>query len=75
MSDLNTSDQPSWLELESVRPLAEASKRTSLSPDTLSRHYREYVIDLSPRRRGMQLKHILAIAAGTLTATKKRKAR
>jgi hypothetical protein len=55
---------PTWLELESVRPLPEVERITSLSEDTLRRRYRQYIKQLSPRRQGMQLKHALAIARG-----------
>jgi len=56
---------PSWIELESTKPLSVAAKITSLSPDTLRREYPKYVVQLSSRRDGMQLKHALAIANGT----------
>jgi hypothetical protein len=55
---------PTWLELESVKLLREAEQITTLSRDTLVRRYPEWIVDLSPRRRGMKLKHILQIAAG-----------
>ena len=60
--------QPSWLELESVIPLeAEADgisveKITTLSADTQQREYPEFILQLSKRRRGMNLKHALSIA-------------
>jgi DNA-binding Lrp family transcriptional regulator len=56
----------SELDLESTRPMTEASQRTGLSAETLRRRYRKYVRQLSQRRQGMQLKHILAIARGEL---------
>lgn len=62
--DQAKSHEPSWLELESIKPLTEASEITSLSVDTINRRYREYIVYLSERRRGMKLKHILQIAAG-----------
>jgi hypothetical protein len=55
---------PSWLELESVKPLDVAEEMTSLSRDTIKRRYPKYVVQLSPRREGMKLKHILQIAGG-----------
>jgi hypothetical protein len=61
-----TKSEPDWLELESSKPLSMASKITSLSEDTLKRRYAEYVTQLSERRRGMKLKHILAITNGTI---------
>ena len=56
--------EPTWLELESVKPMPEAAKITSLSEDTIQRRYPEWIVHLSPRRVGMKLKHILEIAAG-----------
>ena len=61
-----TQEPPSWLELEAVQPLTESSKITNLSPDSLKRHYPDYVVRLSDRRRGMKLKHALDIAAGRI---------
>jgi hypothetical protein len=55
---------PSWIELESVRMLDEAEQITTLSRETLKRRYPHLVVKLSPRREGMKLKHILAIAGG-----------
>ena len=60
---------PSWLELESVQKLSVVEKITSLSADSLRRRFPEYVIKLSPRRDGMKLKHVLAIANGIGTAS------
>lgn len=60
---------PSWLELESIKPMSVAGKITSLSPDTLRREYSEYVVQLSPRRTGMKLRDALAIAAGKARRT------
>jgi hypothetical protein len=68
MDDLTnkTQEPPSWLELETVQPLTESSKITSLSPDSLKRHYADYVVRLSDRRCGMKLRHSLDIAAGRI---------
>jgi hypothetical protein len=55
---------PTWLELESVKPLAQVSEITSLSPDTLTRRYPELIVHLSPRRRGMKVRNILKITDG-----------
>ena len=55
---------PSWIELESVKKMSVVEEITSLSGDNLRRNYPEYVVKLSPRRDGMQLKHALAIANG-----------
>jgi hypothetical protein len=57
-------DGPTWLDLERVLPLPEVEKITSLSSDSLTRHHRDKIIELSPRRIGMKLKHALAIASG-----------
>jgi hypothetical protein len=57
-------ERPSWLELESVKPLPEVEKITSLSSDTLKRHHPDKIVKLSPRREGMKLRHALAIANG-----------
>ena len=60
-----TSEQkPTWLELERVVPLSEVERITSLSHDSLSRHHKEKIVALSPGRRGMRLKDVLAIARG-----------
>jgi len=56
---------PSWIELESVQRMSVVEEITSLSGDNIRRNYSEYVVKLSPRRDGMQLKHALAIANGT----------
>ena len=59
---------PSWLELESVLPLeaepgvTSVETVTSLSAETQRREYSEFIIQLSPRRQGMKLKHALRIA-------------
>ena len=56
---------PTWLEMESVKTLAEAGEITSLGPDALRRNYSDMVIKLSPNRDGMRLRDILAIANGS----------
>src|SRR5262245_37012824 len=53
---------PTWLEMESVKSLAEAGEITSLTPDTLRRNFGDLVIKLSPNRDGMRLRDILTIA-------------
>jgi len=59
---------PSWLELESVLPLeadpgvTSVETVTTLSAETQRRKYPELIIQLSPRRQGMKLKHALRIA-------------
>jgi hypothetical protein len=49
------------VELERVIPLPEAARLLSVSVDTLKRRYAHLIINLSPRRRGMRLKHALRI--------------
>ena len=61
---------PTWDELDRVIPLedkknpAARSVRviTTLSPDTIKRHYPDKVRQLSPRRLGMTIRNALAIA-------------
>jgi hypothetical protein len=53
--------KPTWIELESVIPLPEAARLKSVSVDTLKRRYAHLIIHLSPRRRGMKLKHALGL--------------
>jgi hypothetical protein len=54
-------DKPSWIDLERVVDLKTAASLKSISVDTLKRRYSDQIIDLSPRRRGMKLKHALGI--------------
>ena len=56
--------EPTWLDLESVKTTALAERVTSLSADTLKRRYGHLFVKLSPRREGIKLRHILAIANG-----------
>ena len=66
MSEIKFADRPpTWLELESVRPLRDVEEITSLPPDTIKRRYPNLVVQLSARRVGMKLRHALAIANGT----------
>ena len=51
----------SWVELERVVPLPEAARLRSISVDTLKRRYAHLIVNLSPRRRGMKLKHALCL--------------
>ena len=63
--DQRTNKQPTWLELESARPLAEVEEITSLSRDNILKNYPHLCVRLSPKRWGMKLKYALAIANGT----------
>jgi hypothetical protein len=67
VSDLQFADRPpSWLELESIRPLKpDVEQITSLSEDSIKRKYPELIVKLSPRRVGMKLRNALLIAAGS----------
>ena len=59
---------PNWLAMESILPIEDVTKITSLSRDTISRRYPHLVKKLSPRRKGMRLSDALAIARGDVTA-------
>ena len=60
----HTNRPPTWLERESVVPLAKVEKITSLDRDTIKRRYPDRVVQLSDKRQGMKLKHALAITEG-----------
>jgi hypothetical protein len=62
-------DPPSYVELLSLRRLSEAAAITSLSEDTLRARYARFIVQVSPRRQGMRLRDILAIAAGQVEST------
>ena len=47
--------------------LPEVERLTSLSRDSLTRHHKDKIVALSPRRRGMKLRDALAIANGGAT--------
>lgn len=50
-----TSNPPDWLELKRIVDLKEASRLSGLSVDSIKRHYRQQIIELSPRRLGMRV--------------------
>lgn len=52
--------------LEGIDPMPAVVEQTTLSEDTIEREFPNYVVRLSPRRKGMKRKHILAICNGTL---------
>jgi hypothetical protein len=54
--------QPSWTELHRVVDLKEASRLSGLSVDSIKRHHSDKIIGLSPRRRGMRVRHALMLA-------------
>jgi hypothetical protein len=57
-------DRPTWLELERILELSEVEEITSLSIDSIKRHHRDKLVNLSPRRLGMKLRNALAISNG-----------
>jgi hypothetical protein len=50
------------LELERVISLGQAEESSGLSCDTIKRRHADKIIHLSPRRRGIKLKHALALS-------------
>jgi hypothetical protein len=54
-------DQLSWLELNRIASLQEASRLSGLSPDSLRRHHTDRIVRLSPRRSGMRVIDALMI--------------
>ena len=54
--------QPTWTELHRVVDLKEASRLSGLSVDSIKRHHSDKIIGLSPRRRGMRVRHALMLA-------------
>jgi hypothetical protein len=62
----NPATTPTWLELERVCLMPEVARVTTLSNDTIKRRYRHYLVNLSQRRIGMKLRHVIAITNGML---------
>jgi hypothetical protein len=52
---------PLELELERIVTLREAHEISGLSPDAWRDNYPELIIQLSPRRQGVKLKHVLNV--------------
>jgi hypothetical protein len=52
---------PTELELERIVTLKEAHALSGLSPDCWRDNYRHLIIQLSPRRQGIKLKHVLGV--------------
>jgi hypothetical protein len=48
-------------ELETILPLKEAAELRGVHPDTLREHESDKIVDMSPRRQGMRLKHALKL--------------
>jgi hypothetical protein len=61
MSD-DQEPQLSPLELMRVAGMAEIEQLTGLSHDTITTHYRDKLVRVSPRRIGMRIKDVLNIA-------------
>jgi hypothetical protein len=55
---------PTWLDLERILPLKEASNVSGLSQDSLKRHHGDKIIRLGPRRLGMRVRHALMLGEG-----------
>jgi hypothetical protein len=51
----------SEIELNRIVPLSEAAHLMSLSEDSIKRHFRHLLIQVSTRRLGMRVKHALRI--------------
>ena len=51
----------SWQELERIVSLTEACALSGLSVEGLRRYHGDKIITLSPRRRGMRIKHALML--------------
>jgi hypothetical protein len=49
------------LELDRIVSIPQASKLSNLSEDTLRRKYADKIIQLSPRRQGMRVRHALML--------------
>jgi len=53
---------PPELQLEKIIPLQDASDVCGLSEDTIKRNHPDKIIQLSKRRVGIRLKHVLRLA-------------
>jgi hypothetical protein len=61
--------QLSPLELLRVASLPEVKRLTGLSADTIKKHHGAKLVRVSPRRIGMRVKDVLAIAQARSTVT------
>jgi hypothetical protein len=52
---------PPELELERIVSLQTAEKVSGLSADSWKRHHSDKIIEMSPRRRGVRLRHALML--------------
>jgi hypothetical protein len=57
------SDGLSALDLERIIPIPEVARLRGVSEDTVRRHDRDKIIQLSPNRQGMRLKDALKKSA------------
>ncbi len=48
------------LELERIIPIDQAARLRGMSRDTFKRNFPHLILQISPRRRGVKLKHALA---------------
>jgi hypothetical protein len=62
LANLPTSELVRVLDGERVISVAEASRLNSISTDTFMRRFRHLVVKITDKRRGVKLKHALAIA-------------
>lgn len=53
--------EPTAIELNRIVSLAEASRLSSLSVDTLRDRFPEKIVQLSPKRSGMRVGHALML--------------
>ena len=52
---------PPSLELDRIITLQEAEKVSTLSPDSWKRNHADKIVELSPRRLGVRLRHALML--------------
>jgi hypothetical protein len=62
MSDNQDDPKLSPLELMRVAAMPEIERLTGLSHHVIKRHYADKIVRVSPRRIGMRIKDVLAIA-------------
>lgn len=56
---------PPDLELDRIISLREAEKLSTLSVDSWKRHHSDKLVELSPRRLGVRLRHALMLGGPT----------
>jgi hypothetical protein len=65
MSKSSELPNPTPIELNRIVPMPEASRLSSLHPDTLREQYPELIVQLSPKRQGMRVGHALMLRKST----------